>query len=296
MIYNDTQVIRECKVLSVDDNKGGGRIKVNIGREDSDWKGQVKNLPWCFPLLPKHFHIMPKVGETVLIILSRQDQTKKRRWYIGPIISQDYFLDYDSNDSFQSKSLIDNGEYVSPLKNPKFDPENQGTLIDKEDIAVQGRNNADIIFKLNEIRMRCGFKKNPYAHPKDSLHFNDENMAYIQMKHNAAIDNSIKNTGSTINIVADRINLLTYPQNTLTPFNLNDRKELITDDELTRILENAHPAVFGDELIDFLKKFIESYRVHTHPFPTLPPSLTTTDISTLTQPLENMLSKAVKIN
>jgi hypothetical protein len=28
-----------------------------------------ENLPWCFPLMPKHFSVQPKVGEVVLLFV-----------------------------------------------------------------------------------------------------------------------------------------------------------------------------------------------------------------------------------
>lgn len=302
MEYNNNLIIRECKVLAVEytdkNDKGGLRIKVHIGREDSDWNGNLDNLPWCYPLLPKHFHLNPKLGETVLVILSRTDQPKKRRWFVGPLISQQYFLDYESDDSFQTNVLLDYQNNVPALLNPKNNPDNEGSLPDPEDIAIQGRNNTDLILKKNELRVRCGFKKYPYSRSSDvdkSLVFNDEDMGYIQMKYNANLGN---NGGwmSTINIVADRINLLTHQKNTNTPFNLLNKKELITNEEQTKIENEAHPLIFGDDFMNFLKNFIEIFRTHTHPFPTKPPSLNKNHVDTLNTDLKTMLSKAIKIN
>ena len=77
---------------------------------------------------------------------------------------------------------------------------------------------------------------------------------------------------------------------------MNDRKDLITDEELLKILKEAHPLPYGDELIDFLKKLIEVIRTHTHPFSMDPPCFTTPQIEVLETPLENMLSQSIRIN
>ena len=282
-------IFRECEVLSVNDDQGGLRIKVRIDPEDNMLP--IERIPFCFPLLPKHFHINPKVGEMVLVITSKINSLGKR-WFIGPIVSQQYGL---YNEPFlTAKSIIENGTVTQPLPRPDLNPDNEGSYPNREDIAIQGRNNADLILKENELRLRCGFKKNRYGVYKDNLVFNKEDLAYIQMKYKLHTDKNNNAFYSTINVVADRINLLSHDSRT--PFNLNDSKELISDDELERIIEKAHPLPYGDELINFLKELVEIIRTHVHPFPKDPPDLTQPQINTLSKPLENMLSNSIRIN
>ena len=288
----DDKVFRECEVLSVIDDKAGFRIKVRIYPDDSDCK-TIDDLPFCYPLLPKHFHINPKEGEMVLVITSVLGVTKGRRWFIGPIISQQYNLNYDPF-NFSAKSILDNGKFVAPLPRPELNPENEGSYPDREDIAIQGRQNADLILKDNEVRLRCGFKKEPTGKAKDTLVFNREDLSYIQMKYKKLKDHNGKKFASSINIVADRINLLSHDSRT--PFTLNDRKDLITDEELVKILKNAHQLVYGDELVDFLKQLIEVIRTHTHPFAMDPPCFTTPQTKVLNTNLDEMLSNSVRIN
>ena len=66
---SDQLLFRLCEVLSVVDDNDGLRIKVRLYPEDVKYK-TIKELPYCFPLLPKHLHINPKVGECVLVFLS----------------------------------------------------------------------------------------------------------------------------------------------------------------------------------------------------------------------------------
>ena len=91
---NNPVLIRFCEVLSVIDDNAGLRIKVRLFPEDSIYK-TVEDLPYCFPLIPKHLHINPKVGECVMVFLSTLDQSESNRFFIGPLTSQAYFLNYD---------------------------------------------------------------------------------------------------------------------------------------------------------------------------------------------------------
>ena len=69
---------------------------------------------------------------------------------------------------------------------------------------------------------------------------------------------------SVINVVADKINLLSHKGDKT--FNITDPKNLITDDEQEIINNDAHPVVYGDNLVQFLeliKLFVNSH-VHAY--------------------------------
>lgn len=284
-VPSDDKIFRECAVVSVDDENACLRIKVRLQPEDNNTA--VEDLPYCFPLLPKHFQVNPKVGEMVLVITSRMGVSQSRRWFIGPIISQQYML---REDPFISATT----GYFSLLPRPELNPENEGSYPDREDVAVQGRKNADLILKENEVRLRCGFQKEPNGLSQNSLLFNKEDLSYIQMKYKRMKDHKGKTFNSAINIVADRINLLSH--DSTTPFTLNDTKELITEKELKKILEKAHPLIYGDELVNFLTQLIEVIRTHTHPFAMDPPCFTTPQTKVLDTDLDAMLSQSIKCN
>ena len=284
-VPSDDKIFRECEVVSVNDEQACLRIKVRLQPEDNNTA--VEDLPYCFPLLPKHFQVNPKVGEMVLVITSRLGVSQSRRWFIGPIISQQYML---REDPFISATT----GYFSLLPRPELNPENEGSYPDREDVAVQGRKNADLILKENEVRLRCGFQKEPNGLSQNSLLFNKEDLSYIQMKYKRMKDHKGKTFNSAINIVADRINLLSH--DSTTPFTLNDTKELITEKELKKILEKAHPLIYGDELVNFLTQLIEVIRTHTHPFAMDPPCFTTPQTKVLDTDLDAMLSQSIKCN
>ena len=288
----DNVIIRLCKVLSVDDDQAGLRIKVRIEPDDADCK-YIEDLPYVFPLLPKLIHINPKVGECVMVILQTQGQFKGNRFFIGPLTSQQYMLNYDPF-NFSSRCLLAGRQFDKPLPDPKMNPDNNGSLPDREDIAIQGRQNCDVILKDNEIRLRCGFKKNPLAAAKNSLIFNKVDLGYIQMRYKKMKDNKGNEFASSINLVADRINLLSHDSRTFV--DITDREELITDEAMLDILDKCHPLPYGDELIEFLTKLLNLIRNHTHPFSMQPPSFTTPDNDILSTDLTKMLSQSVRIN
>lgn len=285
-------IIRFCEVLSVIDDKAGLRIKVRLEPEDKDCE-YIDDLPFCFPLLPKLIHINPKVGECVMVILTDPEAPKGNRLFIGPVTSQQYGLNYEPF-RYQSRCLLNGNNFAKPYPDPVMEPENEGSYPEREDIAIQGRQNCDIILKDNEMRLRCGFKKYPSGKPENTLLFNRENLSYIQMRYKKMQDEKNKDFSSCINLVADKINLLTH--NSKTNFKLNDRKKLITEEEQLKIEQEAHPLVFGDELVEFLQNLISVIRTHTHPFAMDPPCFTEPQTKILNTDLNNLLSKSIKCN
>lgn len=283
-------ILREAKVISVDDEYKGNRIKVRLGGLDAN---KIDNeLPYCYPLLPNLIHIRPKEGEAVFILLEKNGSQTTNRYYIGPILSQPYLYNQDLYDLSAFNMLLN--RKMAPIQNPDCEPLNNGTLPDREDIALIGRENTDIVLKPSELRLRCGYKSNPTGPIKQRLIFNTVDPAYIQLKYKKMKDNNGKEFNSSINIVADRINLLSRDSKTF--FNLTDQKDLITDETMLKILDEAHPIVYGDELVSFLKQFVEVFRTHTHPFSMKTPSFTKNDNTVLEKNLDAMLSDAVRIN
>lgn len=292
----DPIIIRICKVLSVVDDKAGLRIKVRLEPEDGDIDND-SDLPYCFPIMPKMIHINPKVGESVLVFLSVQGRPRGARFFLGPLIAQPYGMDFDPHD-FTARAFLPN--FLSRtdllLPDPKLNPDNDGTLPDREDIALLGRANSAVVLKDSETRLLCGHKKNPKGPRKTSLEFNRKDLGYIQMRYKKMQDRKKNDFASVINIVADRINLLSHQSPD--QYDMNDRKKLIKDEELLNILENAHPMVYGDQLIQFLKELIEVIRTHGHNFTNEEPDLTEGQKNVLNaeERLDNMLSKTIRFN
>lgn len=289
----DNYIIRFGQVLNVQDDKDGLRIKVRLKYEDADIKSD-NDLPYCFPLLPRILHVNPKIGELVLIILQRQGQSYGNRFFIGPYHSQAYNI--AQGNFYYDQCLFQGVQNLKPLPHPDTVASNEGTFPEREDIAIQGRDNSDVLLKPNQLLLRCGFKKNHMSGGVIQT-FNDKDLAYIQLRYGDYKDNKNIPFNSVANIVADRINLLSHDSGTY--FDLGDKKELITHETLMKILETAHPMVYGDRLIEFLKLFVNTFLNHDHKWAQIPPTPTEnlTKLTTETNTLNNtILSKSIHFN
>jgi hypothetical protein len=293
----ETTVFYYGKVVSNEDNLGANRIKARItGIDDSVTRD---NIPFAFPMVQKFLHVIPKVGESVLVFIPDVKNPNIDRMYMGPIISQPQLLFKDS-ELFSSKSALDSG-VKEPQPAPFTIPENRGVYPDLKDIALQGRDNTDIRLKEKEVLIRAGqFESDT---PKGEIpKFNKVNPSYIQIKHDATLKRGTQNTeteiGGAINVVSNKINLLTH-KNGSPRFALNDQNNMISDEELQRIVKDAHPLVYGDNLIEFLKVLINAFVNHVHTYPGMKPQdlSGSNDIDDLLEfNLESFLSKNIKIN
>lgn len=257
---------------------GLGRIKVYIkGPVSSGGDGDkpdesldnnaINELPWCFPMLPKHLSIQPKIGEVVWIFTLGKNHQHADRLYIGPIISQLQLL---AKDPFQYSALA--GFTFGPQKpnlNPRQVSEINGVFPDEKDVTIQGRYNTDIIQKSNELLLRAGkFKvSTPNNNNPFPFSFNGKNIGYIQIKNDVVIapktDNSDEKRGTVTNIVANKINLITHEGGS-PRFNVSNQDNLISDEELQLILSKSHQVPFGDVLLAYLRLMKDAILLHVH--------------------------------
>jgi hypothetical protein len=265
-----TQTIVDIgSVVTVDDPQGLDRIKVVIKGSVSkggDANVELNDLPWCIPMLPKYFTSKPKVGEAVYIFTFNDDKLGERL-YMGPIISQPHKLNFDGR-STTALSAFNFGVY-QPQVDYKRIPELLGVYPKDTDIAIQGRYNTDLIFKENEVLLRAGkitetkpTKKNPYP-----FTFNNKTQGFIQIKNDVEVakktdtEEAIK--GTVTNIISNKINLITHKDGS-PRFNVLNQEDLISDEEMSRILAEAHPLPFGDILIQYLKLLKNTILNHVH--------------------------------
>lgn len=254
-------------------DKGLGRIKVYIKGPISQGgdgdkpdfslnNNEINELPWCFPMLPKHLYIQPKIGEVVLIFTFSRQQQHADRLYLGPIISQLPLLEKDPFE-FSALAGFTFGPQA-PSINPSQIPELNGVFPKSDEISFQGRYNTDITHKRNEIVIRAGkFETskstdiNPYT-----FKFNTSTQSYIQLKNDISINNN-KDKGGVINLVSNKINLITHKDGN-PRFNLTNQDNLISDDELAKILSEAHQLPFGDILLEYLILLKNAFLNHVH--------------------------------
>lgn len=270
------------EVVSLNDPNGGERIKVRIRPNDNKILND-DNLPFAYPLLPKMFHVKPKLHETVFVILADDKDTYSQRFYIGPVISQQQFLNKQLFGA-GSTSLLNNSHFkpsqnvyekikrvFSPFSSDNGNYEECSKLLPKdEDISINGRKNCDIIIKDNDILLRSGVKllKN------SNIEFNSKNPAFLKLNF---YENSltyinkqkvIENISSIATLYADKINLI--GSNGDPYYGITDAEKLLDDEAMKNILDTAHQLPYGDVLCDFLMAFLNMFNNHTHNYNNLP--------------------------
>ena len=163
-----------AEVKQVIDETDGERIKVRLLPADGRkrWTKTDDNLTTAFPLLPKMLHIKPKVGESVLILTINDDSQYSQCFYIGPIISQPQFMNFDSY-YLGSGSLL-NGAFYAPSKAPSVNPDTHGSYAKDEEIArLQAQIeelNAIIVEKDAEIgRLKAELEKSDSKPAEEQL-------------------------------------------------------------------------------------------------------------------------------
>ena len=223
-----------ARVVNINDPLDSNRIQVRV--KGLDDKVSDDNLPWCQPFTAIFFHVVPKVDELVKLLLFNNNEPQMRRWWIGPVISSVQTLNFESYSTA-----------LSPSKAISTIPSANGIYANKSDIALQGRNNTDVVFKDKEVLIRAGkFVFN------DNTTLNTTNPSYSQLK--------LTTDGKTSynNMVANKIYLITH-----TGAKVFDK--IITDSTLNDIEKTANSAVYAEPLVQFLTYIKEYVTTHIHP-------------------------------
>lgn len=288
MVLSDNMAnIFLAKVESITDSENGGRIKARV--LGSDLHIPTDKIPWAFPLMPKLIHILPKVGEAVLIICSESDKPDSQRYYIGPITSIPQNLFFDGYDNGATGMLKGGVKIDSVNANNKTDM--IGAFAKDGEVAIYGRKNTDIILSDNDVRIRCGNRLSDSLDER-KISFNRNAPAFIKLKYNEIpikqdeekkynsvtekilsddtnSDGGHNSTISTATVFADKINLLSPSGD---PYvNINDREENISDDTMRDIINKAHQLPYGDVLVEFLYLFLQMFKSHTHKYHNMEP-------------------------
>ena len=273
-----TQTIYYGEVISIDDPTDGGRIQVKIMGFDN--RTANADLPWCYPLLPKFFHIYPQVGEKVRIFIEDIRYPEKGRFWLGSIISQPHKIGFDS--IFTALSTT-NMALTMPELAPSTLPNAIGVYPLKTDVAIVGRVNTDVILRINEVHLRAGKHENDNV-----LKLNVKNPAEIGLVFEPKQDNS-EYYSSTV-IMSDKIAIISHdgiPQFKSSQLEPKDR---------ARIFNEGHPIPRGDVLVAALNVIRDALINHIHPY-----SNVGADNSGVIQKLKNLrldniLQKNIVIN
>ncbi len=184
-----------------------GRIqgRSNSGNEENynNYAGKDRgildeNLVLCMPLLPEFFHVRPQVGEMVFVIVENPGDASSVRYWIGPIITSKLKLQFQGyEDAFK---IFNKTTFIS---NPKTSGNvDLSTLLPGEsDVAIQGRNDADLILKNREAFLVAGKFSD-----QQNFQINTEYPSYLRLKqiNNATATESEK--GKVV-VVKHKINV-----------------------------------------------------------------------------------------
>lgn len=299
---NGEVIIKLGQVESVEDAADGLRVKIRLGTDGNE---PLENLPYAFPLLPKTFQSVPKVGEGAFVITMLSANKKSQRFYIGPIISQPQFqeeCEYEHGRG-NATSLLEGG-HMEPLGRISKNKDTWGAFPDISDVAVVGRGSQDVVMRSNkettsdEIDIRCGIRQNPPTKDKNIIGkviFNSTDPAYIQLKYKKSLTNeNLQATNSMINLVAGKVNIIsTQDEN---QFKLTNTKELIKEEDLDNIMSKLHRLPHGDTLIELLDIIIKAILSHVHPFAGMPAVIDGYTKEIAGYELEKILSEHVRIS
>jgi hypothetical protein len=231
--------------------------------------------------LPKTLNTIPKVNETVKIIIKDPQNPFINREYVGHVISQKEKLEFDDH---YTSSRAGSSQSLTTLDKPWT--KNKGVkkgdwaiYPEKDDVQLHGRGNTDIILrkksKYDEIILRAGKYKDKGGNKK----LNETNPSYITINHTKERGgetradkktiseelNLIKDR-SHINIVSDTINLISHIPSKKVDENSKSIPKIINLDEQESVENNLHPLVYGDlfwEFVDLIEKYVIN---HIHPY------------------------------
>jgi len=280
---SSNRIIYPAIVRSVTDLAGQNRLKAEIVIIDKDGNirpGKDKDtpldkLPICIPLISEFTHIRPQIGECVLIIPENPSDLTSVRYWIGPLISSQLKLSYQSfedvNDIFKQNTFSSiQGITGNPTK--QADSKTGAVLPQETEIAFQGRKDTDLIFSQREIKLITGKFK------KGTVEVNVETPCYIQQKQ--FDDDPEINTGIKIFDKLSKSDFRPFSQQNITSTNINifspegkfrDPEQFKEENKRNPMLkyygynaQKLHPVVFGDELIKLVKLMLNYMVNHIH--------------------------------
>jgi hypothetical protein len=263
-----------------------------LGGRDKDTPEE--KLPFCVPMMPNHFHIIPIEGEMVYILLENPSDNKAPRYYMGAQINSPFKLKFQAYP--EANRVFKNTEF-NLNKSKDANLETAVTMPKVGDIAIQGRTDADLILRPREVFLVAG------KFDKGTVNINKTSPSSLQLTQ---LENPEKNDKGEVliskysqgNVTSTNLNLYSargkFRDNSISSFEINEDLKSFGD-----LANKLHPSVFGDELIKLLDLIINVLLNHIHT-PQLPLLATpeSDEISsyTIDGNLQRIISNHVRIN
>lgn len=268
------------KVLEVESNyskDGADGLRVRAELQPQDQAKKIEDIPWAFPLMPKTFQSVPKVGEAVLVILDRIEDTTSQRYYIGPIISQPQFMDRCIKEDATSLLQASDRNPIGMISN---NDATRGSFPKTNDVAVVGRGEEDVTLRYDgtthssEVDIRAGIRQEPSVDEGDDIKgnviYNEIDPAYIQVKRKNSIAKKVGHeANSLVNVVADRINIMSNRDDAVS-HDIHDKETLVAEERMDEIMDSLHQVPMGDKLVELLELMRGAIMYHVHPWAGMP--------------------------
>ena len=238
------------KVVSIEDPADGGRIKVRIGDIDDPARIANSDLVYCYPLLPKFFHIYPQIDEMVRIFIQDIKYPQRGRFWLGSIISQPQKIGQDLEYTALSTTNAKRG--TSPDKAPSTYPDADGIYPTKEEVAVVGRVNTDIILRDNQLEFRAGKHEDG-----ELLKLNVKNPATFTLTFDLKPESDSQRYSGAITM-ADKVGIFSHDG--IPKF----KSARLTEEDRVKMFSEGHPIPRGDVLIQAMEVFRRAIIAHIH--------------------------------
>lgn len=239
-INNNVQNIHFGIVISNDDPDNINRLKIRIDGLDNNIDDS--DLPWSLPLIPRFFHMIPKIGEAVRVLISNEKKPYNLRTWVGSIISQPQSIDFDPY--YFSALTGTDYQTVKPLESINNIIDGKEIYPTKDDVGIVGRYNTDILQRKKEVLIRAGIHED-----NNKLKLNRKNPNYIKLNFNNDI--------STTMIVADRIGIMTHKGTK--KFNT-----ILKEDDIEKFFNDANSLPKGEVLVQALIILRDALISHVH--------------------------------
>lgn len=280
------RIIYTAVVRDNTDYAGLNRLKAEIVTLDDDgaiMPGKDKDtpldkLPICIPLVPEFVHMRPQIDEAVLIICENPSDLSSPRYWIGPVISQQVKLPYQSYADAYEIFNLNTYAQRNTTSNPTTNNLNKAAVYypQPSEIAFQGRQDADITFSPRAVLIRAG------RFQKGTTELNTTSPCSIEIKQ---VDTPLPNSNNVqlfTKLSSSQNDFVPFSQTNYVSTNINFyspegkfRKADAgnTDDSIEKsdrlkdfgdLASTLHPAVLGDELIILLKLILQYLVNHIH--------------------------------
>lgn len=240
-------------VVDNNDPNDAHRLKVRIPGLDDNIDITNDTNSWCNFLGYKGNATIPKVNESVFVILSDVTKPYFNRFWIGPVISDFQNIDFDpyiSSLTYTNGGIFKGNQPISTL--PDSDTVFPVSEDEINNVKLIGRNNADIQLSDNKFKIRnCYYNK-------ETFKLNTTNPSFIEGGLNIDTNQTYQVLHSDLLVLLSRVE---------DSGKVTNNNHSITNDDIANIIENGYSTLRAEPLIELLKKLIVFLCVeHVHPY------------------------------